>query len=163
MSFIPGPYVSSALICQSSVELLKPGDLTVRGDGEYSRWRCVNYQLLKPQEANPSVWPVCFTSCWPFAVLFFMGVKSVAGKADVFFFWHFGCCFFFDDGSNTCYILCAHSFFFNLLLSSYQFAVATATLYCTYTLTIRLLWHVSVFFLFCHLSSLFHLISTSGG
>lgn len=85
MSFIPGPYVSSALICQSSVELLKPGDLTVRGDGEYSRWRCVNYQLLKPQEANPSVWPVCFTSCWPFAVLFSMGVKSVAGKADVFF------------------------------------------------------------------------------
>lgn len=54
--------------------------------------------------------------------------------------------FFFVDGSNTCYILCAHSFFFNLLLSSYQFAVATATLYCTYTLTIRLLWHVSVFF-----------------
>lgn len=85
MSFIPGPYVSSALICQSSVELLKPGDLTVRGDGEYSRWRCVNYQLLKPQEVNPSVWPVCFTSCWPFAVLFSMGVKSVAGKADVFF------------------------------------------------------------------------------
>lgn len=163
MSFIPGPYVSSALICQSSVELLKPGDLTVRGDGEYSRWRCVNYQLLKPQEANPSVWPVCFTSCWPFAVLFFMGVKSVAGKADVFFLTLWLLFFFFCWWiQHMLYFVCSLLFFY-LLLTSYQFAVATATLYCTYTLTIRLLWHVSVFFLFCHLSSLFHLISTSGG
>lgn len=54
MSFTLREPVSTALICQSSVELSKPRALTVKKDGECARWKRVNYELLKPQEADLS-------------------------------------------------------------------------------------------------------------
>lgn len=45
-------------------------------DGECTRWKCVNYELLKPREADLSPWPSYCTSCWPSASPFFRGAAS---------------------------------------------------------------------------------------
>lgn len=42
-------------------------------DGEYTRWKCVNYELPGPREAALSVWPLYCASCWPLAASFFEG------------------------------------------------------------------------------------------
>lgn len=70
MSFTLREPVSTALICQSSAELSKPRGLTARKDRKCTRWKCVHYEVPKPQEADLSPWPLYRTSCWPFAALF---------------------------------------------------------------------------------------------
>lgn len=68
---------------KSSAQRSEPRSPKVKMDGDYIRWKCVNYELPGLRGAALSVWPLYCASCWPVAASFFEGQGARVVRARV--------------------------------------------------------------------------------